>query len=129
MPIVRVDVPEGHPRKELLALKQKIEESIARTWAKDHIYVAVREMAAESGDRSAIVTVDLRPGRGKEEERAAALYREVLAALKDGFNTDPNRFVLLVREFPEKSFVVDGGKRLPPLEQITPQLRSSGETS
>lgn len=122
MPIVRVDVPQGHPQKKLLALKRQIEESIARTWAKDHIYVAVREMVAEPGDRSAIVTVDLRPGRGEEEKRAAALYKEVLAALKSGFDTDPNRFVLLVREFPERSFVVDGGQRLPPLAEITPSL-------
>lgn len=129
MPIVRVDVPEGHPRSELLNLKRRIEESIARTWAKDHIYVAVREMLAEPGERSAIVTVDLRPGRGQEEQRAAALYRDIFSALKNGLNTDAARFVLLVREFPERSFVVDGGKRLPPLEQITPQLRSSGEAS
>ncbi len=122
MPVVRVDVPEGHPRAKLLDLKRKVEDAIARTWAKDHIYVAVKEMTAEPGDRSAIVTVDLRPGRGKEEERAAALYKEVLGALKSGFDTDPNRFVLLVREFPERCFVVDGGQRLPPLEQITPRL-------
>jgi len=123
MPIVRIDVPEGHPRNELLQLKQRVEESIARTWAKEHIYVAVREMLAEPGDRSAIVTVDLRPGRGGEEQRAATLYREVLDALKKGMNIDPSRFVLLVREFPERAFVVSGGKRLPPLEQITPELR------
>ena len=122
MPIVRIDVPQGHPQKALLTLKKRVEDSIARTWAKDHIYVAVREMTAEAGDRSAIVTVDLRPGRGKEEERAAALYKEVLGALKSGFDTDPNRFVLLVREFPERSFVVDGGQRLPSLEQITPSI-------
>jgi len=123
MPIVRIDVPEGHPRNELLQLKRRVEESIARTWAKEHIYVAVREMLAEPGDRSAIVTVDVRPGRGGEEQRAAALYREVLDALKKGMNIDANRFVLLVREFPERGFVVSGGKRLPPLEQITPELR------
>ena len=80
-------------------------------------------MLAEPGDRSAIVTVDLRPGRGGEEQRAATLYREVLDALKKGMNIDPSRFVLLVREFPERAFVVSGGKRLPPLEQITPELR------
>ena len=122
MPVVRVDVPEGHPREKLLRIKRRVEDSIARTWAKDHIYVAVREMLAEPGDRSAIVTVDLRPGRGREEERASALYEQVLAALKESIGTDPDRFVLLVREFPERSFVVDGGKRLPPLERITPNL-------
>lgn len=122
MPIVRVDVPQGHSQDELLKLKRRVEESIARTWAKEHIYVAVREMLSEPGDRSAIVTVDLRPGRGREEQRAAALYREIFSALEKGLDTDANRFVLLVREFPERAFVVSGGKRLPPLEQITPEL-------
>ena len=122
MPVVRVDVPEGHPREKLLRIKRRIEDSIARTWAKDHIYVALREMLAEPGDRSAIVTADLRPGRGREEERASALYAQVLAALQENIGTDADRFVLLVREFPERAFVVDGGKRLPPLESITPKL-------
>ena len=122
MPIVRVDVPEGHPREALLRIKRSIEDSIARTWAKDHIYVAVREMLAEPGDRSAIVTVDLRPGRGNEEARSSALYRQVLDTLQENIRTDPARFVLLVRESPEKAFVVDGGQRLPPLAQITPEL-------
>ena len=122
MPVVRVDVPEGHSRKKLLDLKRQVEESIARTWAKDHIYVAIREMLTEPGDRTAIATVDLRPGRGQEEERAAALYAELLTALRAGLDTDPDRFVLLVREFPERSFIVSGGRRLPPLEQITPRL-------
>jgi len=122
MPVVRVDVPEGHPRNTLLALKRRVEDAIARTWAKEHIYVSVREMLAEPGDRTAMVTVDLRPGRGKEEERAQALYKEVLSALKSGLDTDPERFVLLVREFPERCFVVSGGQRLPSLERITPGL-------
>jgi phenylpyruvate tautomerase PptA (4-oxalocrotonate tautomerase family) len=126
MPIVRVDVPEGHPREALLRIKRRIEDSIARTWAKDHIYVAVREMIAEPGDRSAIVTVDLRPGRGKEEERASALYRQVLETLQENVGTDGDRFVLLVRESPERGFVVDGGRRLPPLAQITPELATRG---
>jgi phenylpyruvate tautomerase PptA (4-oxalocrotonate tautomerase family) len=122
MPIVRVDVPEGHPRKARLDLKRSLEEAIARTWARDHIYVAVREMLAEPGDKSAIVTVDLRPGRGKEQERARALYREALEALRRTMGTEPDRFVLLIREFPEWAFVVDGGQSLPPLGQITPAL-------
>ena len=122
MPIVRVDIPEGHPREALLSLKRKLEECIAQTWAKEHIYVALHEMLAESSDRTAIVTVDLRPGRGKESERAHALYSEALEALQSTVGTDPERFVLLIREFPEWAFVVSGGKALPPLSQITPAL-------
>ena len=129
MPIVRLDVPQGHPQQNLLRLKREVEAAVAHTWAKEHIYVAVREMFAEPGDRSAIVTVDLRPGRGHEEERARALYKEILAALKAGLNTDAERFVLLVREFPEWSFVVGGGQRLPPLEQITPRLERGQPTT
>jgi hypothetical protein len=122
MPIVRVDVPDGYPRNVLLALKRSVEDAVARTWAKDHIYVAIHPMIAAPGDRTAIVTVDLRPGRGEEERRASALYRELLAALRSSIGTEPDRFVLLIREFQERCFVVDGGKRLPPLEDLTPSL-------
>lgn len=122
MPVVRVDVPEGHSREGLRAVRRGIEKAVSNTWATSHIYVSVREMIAEPGDRSAIVTVDLRPGRGQEAERAAALYREVLQVLKSALGTDADRLVLLVREFPERCFVVDGGKRLPPLAELTPQL-------
>ena len=124
MPIVRVDVPEGHAREIRLELKRMLEDCIARTWAKEHIYVAIHEMLAEPGDRTAIMTVDLRPGRGKEAERARALYREALAALQQTVGTDPERFVLLIREFPEWAFVVSGGTSLPPLDRITPALAS-----
>ena len=122
MPIIRVDIPEGHPREARLRLKRMLEESVARTWAKEHIYVALHEMLAEPADRTAIITVDLRPGRGKESERARALYREALDALQKTVGTDPERFVLLIREFPEWAFVVSGGASLPPLGQITPVL-------
>lgn len=37
MPIVRVDIPEGHSRETRLELKRSLEDCIARTWAKDHI--------------------------------------------------------------------------------------------
>ncbi|HEV8095019.1 MAG TPA: hypothetical protein VGP71_04770 [Burkholderiales bacterium] len=122
MPIIRVDIPEGHPREARLRLKRTLEECVARTWAKEHIYVALHEMLAEPADRTAIITVDLRPGRGRESERARALYREALEALQSTVGTDPERFVLLIREFPEWAFVVSGGKSLPPLGQITPEL-------
>lgn len=124
MPIVRVDVPEGHPMENLLDLRNRVERAIARSWAKDHIYVAVREMVGPGDDSTAIVTVDLRPGRGQEEQRSAALYKDVLRALQACVGTDPDRFVLLVREFPERCFVVDGGQSLPPLGEITPALDS-----
>jgi len=124
MPIVRVDIPEGHPRAVRLQLKRLLEDCIARTWAREHIYVALREMPAEPGDGTAIMTVDLRPGRGEEQERARALYREALDALRQTVGTDPDRFVLLIREFPEWAFVVSGGQSLPPLAQITPALAS-----
>jgi len=122
MPIVRVDVPDDCPRAALVELRRRVEDAIACTWAKDHIYVAIRTMVTMPGDRSAIVTVDLRPGRGEEERRAKLLYRELLQALRSSIHTDADRFVLLVREFPERCFVVDGGKHLPKLEDLTPDL-------
>jgi len=120
MPIIRVDIPEGQSREVRKELKRSLEDCIARTWAKDHIYVAVHEVMAE--DRTVMMTVDLRPGRGKEAERARALYREVLEILGRTVGVDPDRFVLLIREFPDWAFVVDGGKSLPPLSEITPAL-------
>jgi hypothetical protein len=123
MPIVRVDVPDECPRSALVQLRRRVEEAIARTWAKDHIYVAIRTMVTAPGDHTAIATVDLRPGRGEEERRAQMLYRELLEALRSSIQTDPDRFVLLVREFPERCFVVDGGRRLPPLKELTPELK------
>lgn len=124
MPIIRIDVPEGHPREKRQQLKRMLEECIARTWARDHIYIAVNEALCDKGDQTVIMTVDLRPGRGKEPERASALYREVLEALRGTIGVDPDRFVLLIREFPDWAFVVDGGKRLPSLDYITPALAS-----
>ena len=123
MPIIRVDIPEGHPRDVRLQLKRMLVESIARTWAKEHIYVAIREMLAEPTDHTAIITVDLRPGRGQELERARLLYRDALDALRKTVGIEPDRFVLLIREFPEWAFVVSGGQALPPLSAITPNLK------
>lgn len=124
MPVIRVDIPEGHSRALRLQLKRRLEDCVARTWAKEHIYVALHEALTVKDDRTVMMTVDLRPGRGKEAERARALYREVLDALRDTVGVDPERFVLLIREFPEWAFVVDGGQGLPPLGEITPALVS-----
>jgi hypothetical protein len=126
MPIVRIDIPEGHPRERLLELRRRMQAAIERTWARDHIYIAIRETVCDAPDGSAIVTVDLRPGRGKEADRAQALYAEALAALRATTGVDEKRFVLLVRQFPEWSFVVDGGRSLPGLDEITPELAAGG---
>ena len=122
MPIIRIDVPEGQSRENLLELRRRIQDAVARTWAKEHIYVAMREMIVDADERTTIVTVDLRAGRGYEEQRAVALYREILDAMHSSIKADENRFVLLIREFPERCFVVSGGRGLPPLEEITPKL-------
>lgn len=122
MPVIRIDIPEGHSRDARMQLKRDLGDCIARTWAKEHIYIAVHESLADKDDRTVIMTVDLRPGRGKEAERASALYREVLEALRKTIGVDPDRFVLLIRESPEWAFVVEGGKSLPPLSQLTPAL-------
>jgi hypothetical protein len=129
MPIIRVDVPEGQSREKLLDLRHRVRDAVARTWAKEHIYVAMREIIVDPGECTIVVTVDLRGGRGYEEQRAAALYREILHALRQGMKVDENRFVLLIREFPERCFVVSGGQRLPPLEQITPELAEAAAGS
>ena len=42
MPIVRIDVPEGHPRNELLQLKRHVEESINHLLGTMACHAAVR---------------------------------------------------------------------------------------
>ena len=52
MPIIRVDIPEGHPREARQGLKRTLEECVARTWAKEHIYVALHEMLTPVPDQA-----------------------------------------------------------------------------
>lgn len=123
MPIVRVDIPEGHSRNTKAELRRRVWQCIHETWAKEHIYVAVREMYTEPGEEQAIVTVDLRPGRGQEQARTNALYRGVAQAFEDMPEPKPRTFVLLVRQVSADGFATEAGP-LPDLSKITPAIDS-----
>lgn len=124
MPIVRLDLPEGHSRETKSKLKKRIRECIVETWAKEHIYIAIREMFTEPGEEQAIMTVDLRPGRGQEQARTNALYRGVVKALQDLPDPKPETFVMLVRQVPAEGFATEAGP-LPDLGEVTPAIRTA----
>jgi phenylpyruvate tautomerase PptA (4-oxalocrotonate tautomerase family) len=121
VPLVRIDIPEGHSREQKATLKRRIHECIVASWAKEHIYIAITEMFSEPGGEQAIVTVDLRPGRGREAERTRALYDGVAKAFLECLSPPPREFVLLVRQVPAEGFATEGGP-LPELDLITPAL-------
>lgn len=128
MPIIRVDIPEGHGRETKAALRKQIHDCIARTWAKEHIYIAIREMFTEPGEEQVIMTVDLRPGRGQEALRTNALYRGVDHALGQLLHPKPKSWVLLVRQVPAEGFATEAGP-LPDLSEITPALQTAPQHS
>jgi phenylpyruvate tautomerase PptA (4-oxalocrotonate tautomerase family) len=121
VPIIRIDIPEGHARDQKARLQKRIHECIAATWAKEHIYIAITEMFSQPGQEQAIVTVDLRPGRGREAERTRALHEGVAKAFLECLSPPPREFVLLVRQVPAEGFATEGGP-LPRLDLITPAL-------
>ena len=81
MPIVRADVPEWLTREQRLEIRAELDKCIAKTWFKEHIWVAVRPYTSEPEERTVIVTVEVRSGRGHELERAEAMFVESLDAL------------------------------------------------
>jgi hypothetical protein len=123
MPIIRVDVPAGHGKKKLAALYQAIERWIAAAWAKEHIWISLREKFSPPGNRQVIVTVDLRPGRGKERERLRVFFDGIQKAFKPLIGTTPEDLIVLIRDFPQHA-CLSGGDELPPLKSLTPKLRN-----
>ena len=56
MPIVRADVPEWLTHEQCLEIRKELHGCIARTWFKEHIWVAVRPYTSEPEERTVIVT-------------------------------------------------------------------------
>ena len=121
MPIIRVDIPEGHSREERQELYRTVHDAIASTWANQHIWIALREKFTPEGDVSVMVTVDLRPGRGREQERLRAFFDAVQPVFHRIVGTTPEDMIILVRDFPQHA-CLSGGDELPPLESLTPEL-------
>src|SRR5947207_1860954 len=99
MPIVRADVPDWASRDQLASLREGLHGCIERTWAREHIWVAVRPVYAEPNEATVILTVDLRDGRGQEKERTQALFSEALEVCNRVLGTKEDTLILLVRKF------------------------------
>lgn len=121
MPIIRVDIPEGHSREAKQELYRTVHDAIASTWANQHIWIALREKFTPEGDVSVMVTVDLRPGRGREQERLRAFFDAVQPTFHRIVGTTREDMIILVRDFPQDA-CLSGGDELPPLESLTPEL-------
>lgn len=122
MPIIRVDVPEGHGREKLGKIYAAVERAIAASWAKEHIWISVGEKFTPPGNRQVIVTVDLRPGRGREAERLRLFFDDIQKALAGLIGTAPDDLIVLVRDFPQEA-CLSGGAPLPALSELTPNLK------
>jgi hypothetical protein len=127
MPIVRADVPAWATENQLAAIKMELRGCIERTWAREHIWIAVRSMHAERDDTTVILTVDLRDGRGQEKRRTQALFDETLTACRRILGTTDDKLIVLVRKF-KREECVSGGVELPPLEELTPPLKQPEES-
>jgi hypothetical protein len=126
MPIVRADVPAWATEEQMAAIKAELRGCIERTWAREHIWIAVRSMYAERSDTTVILTVDLRDGRGQEQARTQALFDEALGMCNRLFGTTDDKLIVLVRKF-KREECVSGGRELPPLEELTPPLHQLKE--
>jgi hypothetical protein len=123
MPIIRVDVPDWATRAQMADIRKSLQACIESTWAREHIWIAVRGAFAEPNEATVILTVDLRDGRGQEKERTKALFDEALEVFNSVLGTKENNFILLVRKFGQDE-CISGGAELPALSQLTPVLRN-----
>jgi hypothetical protein len=80
-------------------------------------------MYAEPKETTVILTVDLRDGRGQENERTRTLFDEALKVCNRILGTTDESLILLVRKFGQDE-CISGGSKLPPLSQLTPELRN-----
>src|SRR6267143_7044097 len=99
MPILRADVPDWATRAQMSALRKGLHSCVECTWAREHVWVAVRSMYAEPNDTTVILTIDLRNGRGQENERTRALFDEALKVCNRILGTPDEKLILLVRIF------------------------------
>lgn len=108
----------------MAAIRKGLQICIELTWAREHIWIAVRGMYAELGEATVILTVDLRDGRGQEKERTRALFNEALAVFNSVLGTKADGLILLVRKFMQDE-CISGGAELPALSQLTPELQNA----
>jgi len=121
MPIVRADVPEWLSHEQRMEIRKELHGCIARTWFREHIWVAVRPYTSEPDERMVIVTAEFREGRGHEKERTEALFEEVYDVVKRIVGTGRDELIVLARKFGQDD-CVSGGAPLPPLSDATPDV-------
>ena len=121
MPFVRVDVPEGLSRETKSRIHSGLNDAIAKSWFKEHIWIAIRDMYAEPGDKTVLLSCGVRPGRGQEAERTKALFDYSLAVVEKEIGTTADELIVMVHEF-EQDMCISGGDQLPPLGEGTPEL-------
>jgi len=113
MPVIRVEVPEGTPKKAKKRIREGIKRAVLATLAPKEIkydYVAIIEAFGEIGDGLPLVTVDLRPGR--EADRKKALVDAIADILQTELAVDPVDMYVLFRENPAENHYT-GGAPLP----------------
>lgn len=121
MPIVRADVPEWLTHEQCLEIRRELHGCIARTWFKEHIWVAVRPYTSEPEERTVIMTAEFRVGRGHEQERAEALFIEAQEVFERIVGTREDELIVLCRKFQQED-CISGGDELPRLADATPDL-------
>lgn len=131
MPIVRADVPEWLNHDQRTEIRAALHGCIARTWYREHIWVAVRPYTSEADERTVIMTVEVRDGRGHEKERTEALFDEAHDVFERVVGTKAEELIVLVRKFGQDD-CISGGGPLPPLADATPdvaELQSRKQTA
>lgn len=123
MPIVRADVPEWLSHEQCLEIREQLHGCIERTWYKEHIWVAVRPYVSKPKERTVIVTVEVRDGRGHEQERAEAMFAETHEVMQRIVGTTADELIVLCRKFAQEDCISAGGE-LPPLADATPDASS-----
>jgi len=121
MPIVRVDVPESLNHEQQMEIRREMHGCITRTWFREHIWIAVRPYASEPNERTVIMTVEVRGGRGHEKERAEALFEEAHEVFERIIGTGREELIVLCRKFSQED-CISGGDELPPLSEATPDV-------
>ena len=128
MPFVRVDVPEGLSRETKVRIREGLHDAVAKSWFKEHIWIAIRDMYAEPGEKTVLMSCGVRPGRGQEAERTQALYEYAQKVMEKEIGTTPDEMILTMYEF-EQHMCISGGGQLPPLDDGTPALEKELETA
>lgn len=113
MPVIRVDIPHGHPDDTKAALKKAIKDAVITVLdpkMTKYIYISIRDAYAEVGDGAPLVTVDLRPGR--EAARKVRLVESLSTVFSEVLGARPEDLYVLFRETPASEHFC-GGQPLP----------------